>query len=377
MTPDLAPTMLALVLFLELLGRVMYRLDRDSRSRREAAQDRRRGLSYLGEHAPTLLRDLYRMEKRYLPLLGWLGAPNMRLPTISTNTLGFRDDAIEPRQRGEYRILVTGGSLAWGLGASCNGATVAAQIQALLDQQAGTQRHRVMSGAFLNWTSRQEYVVVTEFFDRFDPDLVISLSGYNDLMTLAKGVEIGNLPEARLLEQAVRDELQPMTTRRALRRLAGTLGIWRLVVLMRETLRARGPEPQQHHRYDDTGGPQRIERTIRRYLSIADFLARRERRYLIALEPEIYSSEKPLTVEEFDLKTRFMHLEQGIVPTLTRYRRELLAGLEQQSGDRFRLVDLAGVFDTERAPVFIDYNHVCDRGNTLIARALVKALPGA
>ena len=37
--------------------------------------------------------------------------------------------------------------------------------------------------------------------------------------------------------------------------------------------------------------------------------------------------------------------------------------------------DEADVFDAESAPVFIDYNHVCDLGNLLVARALAKAIP--
>jgi hypothetical protein len=40
------------------------------------------------------------------------------------------------------------------------------------------------------------------------------------------------------------------------------------------------------------------------------------------------------------------------------------------AGERFRFLDLGDVFDHEPAPVFIDYNHVCDRGNLLVARAL-------
>jgi hypothetical protein len=146
------------------------------------------------------------------------------------------------------------------------------------------------------------------------------------------------------------------------------------VVLAREVLAARAPPPQQAYDYDRQDGSRRVERVAQRYLSIADFLSRKGRLYLIALEPEIYSSKKVLTMEEFDLKSRFMAMDRNILPTLTRYRRELRIRLAECAGQRFRVLDLANVFDNEVAPVFIDYNHVCDRGNALVAQSLVKAV---
>jgi hypothetical protein len=367
---------LALLAVLEILGRILYPLTREARSKREASRDHRRGLSYLGAggNAPTLLRDLYLMEKRYLPFLGWLGAPNVRLFTVETNAQGFRDRSIEPRKEGEYRILITGGSLAWGVGASCNATSVAGQLEGLLNQRGSRRPYRVMSGAFLGWTSLHEYVVISELFDSFDPDLVISLSGYNDLFLLSSGAEIGALPEVHLLGQTVSDYLKPIGTLGSLRKVAGTLGIWRIVVLLREALAARAPALRKSCDYDLRNGSSYVERAAQRYLSIADYIARNGRRYLVALEPEIYSSKKPLTLEEFDLKSRFMDTNRNILPTLTRYRHELGSRLAEQTGERFQFLDLAEVFDNEPGPVFIDDNHLCDRGYELVAQALVQAM---
>lgn len=369
---------LTLLVILETLGRLLYPLNREARSKREAGRDQRLRLSYLGagRGARTLLRDLYLMEKRYLPFLGWLGAPNTQLATIETNGQGFRDRTIEPRNEGEYRILITGGSFAWGLGASCNAMTVAGQLETMLNKREQRRRYRVMNGAFMNWSTRQEFVVVTELFDTFDPDLVISLSGYNDLVALSKGIEIDALPEARMLANAVIDHLQPIGTLKALKKLAGTLGIWRIVVLLRESTAAVAL-PKQLYKYDTQSGTLRVERAAQRYLSIADYLARNNRHYLIALEPEIYSSKKPLTVEEFDLKSHFMELDRDLLPTLTRYRRELSVRLTDLAGNRFQYLDLASVFDGEAEPVFIDYNHVCDLGYAVTAEALVKGIDDA
>jgi hypothetical protein len=117
-----------------------------------------------------------------------------------------------------------------------------------------------------------------------------------------------------------------------------------------------------------------VERAAQRYLTIADYLTRKGRQYLIALEPEIYSSRKPLTVEEFDLKSHFMELDRDLLPTLTRYRRELSVRLTECAGNRYQYLDLANIFDGEAEPVFIDYNHVCNLGYVLTAEALAKVI---
>lgn len=371
----LISALLVLLVLLEGLGRLLYPLNREARSKREAGRDHRLGLSYLGsaKGSRTLLCDLYMLEKRYLPFIGWLGAPNTRLATIQTNDLGFRDDKIKPRSDGEYRILITGGSFAWGLGASGNSMTVSGRLEHLLNQSEHGRRYRVLNAAFMGWSTHQEYVVVTEYFDTFDPDLVISLSGYNDLVALSKGIEINAMPEARLLANAVTDHLQPIGTLRALKKLAGTLGIWRIFVLLRESTNAAAM-PQQFYIYDTQSGFLRVERVVQRYLSIADYLSRKGRKYFIALEPEIYSSKKNLTVEEFDLRSRFMELDRGLLPTLTHYRRELSVRLAGLAENRFQYLDISNIFDGEVAPVFIDYNHVCDLGYALTAEALAKVI---
>jgi len=124
---SLVPLIFILVI-LEIAGRILYPFDPDGRAMVMARRDPRLNLSYFsqGTDAKAILFDMYRMDKRYLPFLGYLGAPNSRLPTISTNALGFRDRAIAPRQPKEFRVLLLGGSTAWGLGASSNDHTISA-----------------------------------------------------------------------------------------------------------------------------------------------------------------------------------------------------------------------------------------------------------
>ncbi len=173
----------------------------------KAERDPRVTLSYFdrGPGAKAIIWDVNRMERRYLPFLGFLSKPGLELPTLRTNQLGFRDEPLSPRQPGEVRVLLLGGSTSWGIGASSNEATVRGALERRLNER-GSAKYRVMSGAFLGYTARQEMTVLTEFLEDFDPDIVVSLTGYNDVRTMMD--DSGGIlerPEARMLARS-RDE---------------------------------------------------------------------------------------------------------------------------------------------------------------------------
>ena len=227
-----------LLLALVLAGRLLYPFEPDKRALIQAERDPRVTLSYFNEGpgAKAILWDINRMERRYLPFLGYLSKPDLTLPTLQTNRLGFRDAPLSPRQPGEMRILLLGGSVAWGIGASGNDKTVRGVLEGLLNK-GGTSKYRVMSGAFWGYGARQEMTVLIEFLDTFDPDVVVSLTGHNDVMTMMYD-EGGVLerPESKTLTEAVTTQLRPMDTFTALRKVGGSLGVWRLVVYAREQL---------------------------------------------------------------------------------------------------------------------------------------------
>ena len=201
-----------------------------------AKKDPRRDIpTWENASGQVILEDIFGMDKRYLSYLGFLGAPNSNMTTFEINEIGFRDSAIEPRAPNEYRILLLGGSAAWGWGASANRHTVSGALQELLNEESSGVSYRVMNGAYLAWSSLQERITLMEFYERFDPDLVISFTGFNDIIS----VQYGNSRELlrleySMVEEAVENNLKPMSTLKAVRKVGGTLGIWRLVVYFRE-----------------------------------------------------------------------------------------------------------------------------------------------
>ena len=377
---SLVPLLLLLIV-LEVAGRIIYPFDSSERARIQAKRDPRVELTYLSERASaqSILEDIYRMEHRYLPFLGWIGRPNIRFPTIQTNDLGFRDSPIAPRGRDEFRIVILGGSTAWGLGASSNDTTVAGKLEALLNEESGPTTYRVMSGAYLGWKSREELIALMEFHHHFDPDLVISLTGYNDLYALSHRPEDELLmrPESQLLSKAVEDNLRPMATLTALRKVAGSMGVWRLVVHFRELASLRAPKEWQVQ-YNSELASKAIPRIVDRYRTMAEYALRHGFHLMLALQPDIYATKKQLTSEEIEVKKRFAGKAESIERTFSSYRTELIRALASLAQSGVTVANLTDGLDSVVRPVFIDAPHLNDDGYEVLARLLkehIRSVP--
>lgn len=366
--------LLVLLCVLEVTGRIVYPFDPDGRARIQTKRDPRVKLSYLGSppvSAFSIIEDTYRVDHRYLPFLGWIGVPNTNLPTLKTNELGFRDRPVEPRKPNELRILLLGGSTVWGLGASSTEATVAGVLERLLNDGTAKSSHRVMSGAFTGWSSRQERVALLEFFAIFMPDLVIALTGYNDLVTMVAGGagEFLQRPESVELGNAVEANLRPMSTFRAIKKVGGTLGIWRLVVYLRERATVWAPSGRLAA-YERAVAEREMARIADLYTGLAEFLDRRGSRLMVVLQPELYTTGKPLTVEEMEVRQRYFSRIKDIAPVFRRYRADLLRALLDSRMRGLSVTDLQTVFDGHTRPVFIDDCHFNDEGYRIIAEGL-------
>jgi len=363
-----------LLLILEITGRIIYPFDQTERGKLLAEKDPRRDIpTWENASGQVILEDIFGMEKRYLSYLGFLGAPNSKKTTFEINETGFRDSDVESRAPNEYRILVLGGSAAWGWGASANRHTISGALQEFLNEDSSGISYRVMNGAYLAWTSLQERITLMEFYEHFDPDLVISFSGFNDIIS----VQYGNSRELLrlefgMVEEAVENNLKPMSTLKAIRKVAGTLGIWRLVVYIREQV-----PRQQPGRIDYK--PKRSERGIPklldRYMSMANYTASHGDQFLLVLQPEIYSTGKQLTAAEAQVKQWLdSRNNENFANTFNQYRSDLVQGLSALPSSGIDVIDLGDMFDTVSETMFTDDSHFNDSGYREIARALYRVI---
>lgn len=108
------------------------------------------------------------------PKVGHVNFPNQKTPSFSINSSGFRNPEIQPKVQGRKRIIIIGGSSAFGAGLKNDSETCAA----FLEKKIGAAE--VINAAVIGHCSGQELIYLfTELID-LEPDLIIALDGCND-----------------------------------------------------------------------------------------------------------------------------------------------------------------------------------------------------
>jgi len=85
-----------------------------------------------------------------------------------------------PKAANERFILFTGGSAAWGVGATSDRNTVPARMEYYLNRSQSKNVYRVFNFAMGSWISFQEYVGLAYWGRSYDADWVITMDGVND-----------------------------------------------------------------------------------------------------------------------------------------------------------------------------------------------------
>ena len=130
-----------------------------------------------------LERTGIRERHNFSPLLGFVPAPCQDLGHMKTNHWGFRGKEISSKKPlNVKRVLLLGGSVAFGRTATSEDRTIASQLEKKLNQitHDGNPRWEVINLAVPDFISIQELYLLVKTGFQFEPDIVISFSGVND-----------------------------------------------------------------------------------------------------------------------------------------------------------------------------------------------------
>jgi len=106
--------------------------------------------------------------------------------TVRTNSLGYNDPhefivgKSYKKAADEKVVLFTGGSAAWGVGATATDRTVAGRMQFYLNTLQSGERYTVINMAMGSWIAFQQFIGLQQWGSQFDPDWVVSMDGFND-----------------------------------------------------------------------------------------------------------------------------------------------------------------------------------------------------
>lgn len=290
------------------------------------------------------------------PFVGDIAEPGAH-DNARINAQGFRwDRDVEmPKPPGTYRIFLTGGSTAYGSGAPSQERTIAGYLAENLEKELGGtagRRFEVITAANPAWATTQERILTESRLSELAPDLVIALSGGNDVHWARQG----------------RDVLWMET-------YAGRF----FGDLIRDAHGAVGAPPPARV---EVVAPEPIEcstvaaRLMKNARLSAFALLPTGARYLFALQPTLAVTGKALSARERALLDR-----QVLGKGSREYFAECYGAIRARLTDSARLgslsfLDLSVLFDgePETEEIFLDSYHFGDRGNARIARALLVGI---
>ena len=105
---------------------------------------------------------------------------------VRTNSLGYNDPHefivghAYKKAADEKVVLFTGGSTAWGVGATATDRTVAGRMQYYLNTLQNGEHYTVINMAMGSWIAFQQFIGLQLWGSQFDPDWVVSMDSFND-----------------------------------------------------------------------------------------------------------------------------------------------------------------------------------------------------
>src|SRR2546421_3959318 len=280
---------------------------------------------------------------RPAPFVGHMARPILGAdPHI--NVLGFRDKRHSYLTKPErmVRVFITGGSAAWGSGASSQTKTISYVLEESLNQQIAPTtgyRYEVINTAFPGWSTTQEKILIQQRLVSMHPDVVLMFSGSNDVHWALNNRDIRWF-------YGPQDE--------------------NYMMLLNEIYQSSGhPEwqfalPASSHPIE----PSELAQITVRNVTEAAIAADRVKAPLIfALQPNIVSTTKSLSKRERQLP-EMQH--KAYWDSSYQALRDKLSHISLQN---YRMLDLSRLFGEldENTELFVDSYHFADTGYRLLA----------
>ena len=303
----------------------------DSEAVRQNAAD----ISWAVENIPT-------------PFVGSAPWPGQQQNSV-INSLQFRanQDVRMPKPEKTVRIFLTGGSTAYGSGAPSQQSTIGAFLEQQLNHDIGPvtqQRYEVYTFANPAWASTHERIAIENLLSELDPDLVISLSGNNDVFWGDAGRNV-------LWFHTLTDDY------------------FQQLISMAREITGRTPLPMPAANSSRVEPAVVADRLIKNLRLGAFALSLQNVPWVFFLQPTLAVSHKPLTPRE----SMFLNDDQA-------YYQACYAAFEQQfrqfQPGNLSVYSLADLFDQWSAEqdVFLDSFHFGDKGNKAIAERMFELI---
>lgn len=294
------------------------------------------------------------------PFLVYKHRPGQRSERGSINAQGFRGpDWTREKRPGVRRVILLGGSTAYGWGVAGDELTLAGLIQ----RQLGPERVEVWNAGVIGYASTQEAILLHTELLAWSPDALVVVDGWNDLYYASR------TPPDRPIRPLTFLELEALLTRGqdgagSVLRLSA---LWRRLERYREE-RAAAAAAAAFHDHPD------LVPLYRRNLEVMVRLARAVgARAVLVPQPELSLRQAPLDPRlkawvERTTGRGWLELARTRYPHLRDAAREVAAANEAG------FVDGTRAFDEVAGEPFVDACHLTELGNQALAAKIAVEL---
>jgi hypothetical protein len=287
--------------------------------------------------------------------------PNVLTPFVGTgpepgkhgnayiNSMQFRSDKeiSVSKPRNVFRILITGGSTAYGSGAPSQDSTIGSYLNNILNSEltfSTKKKYEVYTLANPAWTSTHEMIIIETRLSELNPNIVISFSGNNDVHW---GLHRCNIFYFRsYADQYYWSLIQTVY------RLAGYGCQYDIIKIASSSI-----------------SPDVVASNLERNVKLASLaLSFNQTRHVFVLQPTLYGTSKQLSLHEIKMK-KMQHEEY-----YSQCYQKIKQKLSNLNISNLTFIDESDAFKglTSNDYIFLDSYHYGDRGNEFIAKKLFK-----
>jgi hypothetical protein len=287
--------------------------------------------------------------------------PNVLTPFVGTgpepgkhdnafiNSMQFRSDKeiSVSKPRNVFRILITGGSAAYGSGAPSQDSTLGGYLNKILNSELGfstKKKYEVYTLANPAWTSTHEMIIIETRLSKLNPNMVISFSGNNDVHWGLSGQNIYCF------------------------RSCADQHYWNIIQTVYK-LAGYGPQHDIIKIASSSIPPDVVASRLMRNVKLASFaLSLNQTRYVFILQPTLYVTSKALSPHEKEM-INMQHEKY-----FSQCYQEIKQKLNDLSISNMIFIDESDAFKglTSNDCIFIDSYHYGDRGTEFIAKKIFK-----
>ena len=126
---------------------------------------------------------------KYLPIgIRFFNHDNHHLKDkVLNNSHGFRTYEFSKKKDDELRVILLGGSTAWGCGSSSNATNISGYLEKFINNDKKLLRGKTSSKVFnlsqVNGTQTQDILTLVFYALSLKPDIVITFTGWNEIIT--------------------------------------------------------------------------------------------------------------------------------------------------------------------------------------------------